>query len=211
MAEHSCSWRRTAEEQAEQLRAKEAELAGQAEELARLASKVKELEHQLALATKQIIGPKSERMPTPEEEAKKREEPTPCAVATPTRTKRKENAEANAALPTDDVPHPVADEDRRCPHCGEEAKPIGDGRALRRVRMDPRAVREAIARRRGRRGARASSTTCAVPRRCACRRDVSSGPGLLAKLVVDKCADATPIYRIEKAMRREGIPWRARR
>jgi transposase len=32
------------------------------------------------------------------------------------------------------------------------------------------------------------------------------GPGFIAKLVVDKCADATPIYRIEKAMEREGIP-----
>jgi transposase len=32
------------------------------------------------------------------------------------------------------------------------------------------------------------------------------GPAFLAKLAVDKCADATPIYRIEKAMRRAGIP-----
>jgi len=32
------------------------------------------------------------------------------------------------------------------------------------------------------------------------------GPGFLAKLTVDKCCDATPIYRIEKAMSRAGIP-----
>ena len=32
------------------------------------------------------------------------------------------------------------------------------------------------------------------------------GPAFLAKLAVDKCADATPIYRVEKQMRRAGIP-----
>jgi hypothetical protein len=32
------------------------------------------------------------------------------------------------------------------------------------------------------------------------------GPAFLPKLAIDKCADATPIYRIEKAMRRAGIP-----
>jgi transposase len=38
------------------------------------------------------------------------------------------------------------------------------------------------------------------------REGCQYGPGFIAKLVVDKRADATPIYRIEKAMQREGIP-----
>ncbi|HEX9297155.1 MAG TPA: transposase [Polyangiaceae bacterium] len=38
------------------------------------------------------------------------------------------------------------------------------------------------------------------------REGCTYGPAFLAKLAVDKCADATPIYRVEKAMRRAGIP-----
>jgi transposase len=32
------------------------------------------------------------------------------------------------------------------------------------------------------------------------------GPGFIAKLVVDRCADSVPLYRVEKAMDRAGIP-----
>ncbi len=32
------------------------------------------------------------------------------------------------------------------------------------------------------------------------------GPAFLAKLAIEKCADATPLYRVEKALRRAGIP-----
>jgi transposase len=206
MAEkHSCRWRRTAEEQAEQLRTKEAELLAQKEELARLASKVKELEHQLALATKQIVGPKSERMPTPEDELKKREEPERPRGGYTNPDKREANAKAKAALPMRKIPHPVADEDRRCPHCGEEAKPIGEG--------EPSVEWEWIP------GHFERRLHVVEVARCRCKlhyvrgpapvrvqEGCQYGPGLIAKIVVDKCADAIPIYRIEKAMGREGIP-----
>ena len=43
-----------------------------------------------------------------------------------------------------------------------------------------------------------------APRRV--REGCTYGPAFIAKLIVDKCADATPIYRIEKAMARAGIP-----
>ena len=43
-----------------------------------------------------------------------------------------------------------------------------------------------------------------APRRVA--EGCKYGPAFLAKLAVDKCADSTPIYRVEKAMRRTGIP-----
>src|ERR1700742_997603 len=128
MAEkHSCRWRSAAKEQAAQLRAKEVELQAHKEELAQLASKVKELEHQLALATKQIVGPKSERMPTPEDELKKREEPEPSRGGYTNPDKRRANAKAKAAAPVRTIPHPVPDQERKCPHCGEDATPIGQG------------------------------------------------------------------------------------
>jgi transposase len=206
MAEkHSCRWRSAAEEQAAQLRAKEVELQARQEEVDRLASKVKELEHQLALATKQIVGPKSERMPTPEDELKKREEPERSRGGYTNPDKRRANAEAKAAAPVRTIPHPVPDEERKCPHCGEDATPIGQG--------EPSVEWEWIP------GHFERRLHVVEVARCRCKlhyvrgpapvrvqEGCLYGPGLIAKIVVDKCADAIPVYRIEKAMGREGIP-----
>ena len=79
-------------------------------QLAKLTERVNEIEHKLALANKQIVGPKTERMPTPEEEAKKREGHKPARGEYTNPKKRKENAEAMASLPATFVPHPVPDE-----------------------------------------------------------------------------------------------------
>ena len=117
---HNCRWRREAAKLGEKLVERDAQLAA-------LIARVDQIEHKLALATKQIVGPKSERMPTPEQEAKKKEGNTPSRGGYTNPKKRKENAEALASLPTTIVPHPVPDEERRCPHCGDDIKPIGTG------------------------------------------------------------------------------------
>jgi transposase len=170
-----------------------------------LAAKVAELEHQLALATKQIVGPKSERMPTPEEEQRKREGNTAKRGGHTNPGKRKANAEAKAALSAEVMTHPVPDDERTCPFCGEDAKPIGKGD----VSVEYDWVRGHFRKR----------LHVVEAARCPCKQHYvrgpaptrvqegcQYGPGFIAKLVVDKCADATPIYRIEKAMQREGIP-----
>ncbi len=206
MAEkHSCRWRRAADKQAELLRAREAELDAQKAQLAELATKVAELEHSLALATKQIVGPKSERMPTPEDEARKREGNEKKRGGHTNPAKRKKNAEAKAALPATVVTHPVSDEDRRCPHCGEDAKPIRGGDVSVEYEWIPGYFKKRL--------------HVVEAARCPCKQHYvrghaparvqegcQYGPGFISKLVVDKCADAIPIYRIEKAMQREGIP-----
>ena len=100
---HACRWRSAAERL-------EAELAEQkashASELTAVIERLNALEHKLALSTKQIIGPKSERMPTPEEEAKRRDgEKRPRGGYTNAK-KRKENA-PGARVPADhDRPAP---------------------------------------------------------------------------------------------------------
>jgi transposase len=38
------------------------------------------------------------------------------------------------------------------------------------------------------------------------REGCTYGPAFISKLIIDKCADALPIYRVEKAMARAGIP-----
>jgi transposase len=212
MAEHSCHWRRTADKQAELLRVQQAEIeskqatidAKQAE-LERMAARMAELKHQLALATKQIVGPKSERMPTPEDELKKREGHQAERGGYTNPAKRKENAAKKAALEPTIVTHLVPEEQRTCPHCGEEATSIGEGDLSREYEWVPGHFEKRL--------------HVMEVLRCPCkqhyvrgpsparvREGCQYGPGFLAKLVVDKCADATPIHRIEKEMQRTGIP-----
>jgi transposase len=202
---HSCHWRRTATKHAEHLREQQAELDATKEEYGRLAAKMAQLEHQLALATKQVIGPKSERMPTPDEELRKRQEAKSQRGGYTNPAQRKKNAQTETALPSTVVTHLVPDEQRRCPHCGKDATPIGEGDVTVEYEWLP-----------GRFEKRLHVVEAA---RCACKQHYVRGtaparvqegciygPGFIAKLAVDKCADSTPIYRVEKAMQREGIP-----
>jgi transposase len=195
---HNCPWRSEAE-------SLKTELADAKAKLAAVMSRVDQMEHKLALANKEIVGPKRERMPTPEDEAKKREGHEPARGGYTNPKKRRENAEALAALPTTIIQHPIADEERHCPDCGGEVKPIGTGDHSFEYEWIPGHVerREHIV----------------EVGRCACKRHYARGPAprrvqegcmlgprFLAKLAVDRCADSTPIYRVEKQMRRTGVP-----
>jgi transposase len=195
---HDCRWRREAEELHEKIAERDAKLAA-------LIARVDKMEHELALAKKQIVGPKSERMPTPEEEARKKEGHKPARGGYTNPNKRKENAEALASLPTTIVEHNVPGEQRRCPSCGEEIKPIGNGDPSVEYEWTPgRLVRRIHVVETGRCPCKQHYARGPAPRRV--QEGCLYGPAFLAKLAVDKCADATPIYRVEKAMRRAGIP-----
>jgi transposase len=195
---HSCRWR-------EATAKLEAELADRDAQLAALSARVNEIEHTLALATKQIVGPKSERMPTPDQEAKKREGQPPARGGNTNPEKRKKNAEKLAALPTTIVPHPVPDAERTCPHCGLEIKLIGKGDASVEYEWIPgRLERRIHVVEVGRCPCKQHYARGSAPIRV--QEGCTYGPAFLAKLAIDKCADATPIYRVEKAMRRAGIP-----
>jgi transposase len=199
---HACRWRTAAEKL-------EAELAEQksnhASELAAVIERLNAVEHKLALSTRQIIGPKSERMPTPEEEAKKREGKTKPRGGYTNPKKRKENAEALASLATTIIPHPVPDEERHCSHCGEEIKPIGKGdRSVEYEWVPGHLERRIHVVEVGRCPCKMHYARGPAPRRV--QEGCTYGPAFLAKLAVDKCADSIPIYRVEKQMRRKGIP-----
>ena len=164
--------------------------------------------HKLALTTKQVIGPKSERMPTPEQEAKKREGEAAKRGGNINPRKRKENAEALGRLPTTIVPHPIEEHERRCPHCGDEVKPIGGGETSIEFEWVPgRLERRVHVVEVGRcpckmHYARGSSAPSRVQEGC------KYGPAFLAKLCgrqVRRTRKA-PIYRVEKAMRRRRHP-----
>lgn len=206
MAEkHSCHWRRKVDRQAEQMRVQQAELEAKQIELGLLAAKVSDLEQQLALSKRKIFGRSSERMPTPDEELKKREKPAAQRGGHTNPAKRKKNAETKASLPPKVVNHPVAEEERRCPHCGEDAKPMSTGEVSIEWEWVPGYFQKRV--------------HVIEVARCPCKlhyvrgpapervqEGCQYGPGFIAKLVVDRCADAIPIYRVEKAMQRQGIP-----
>jgi transposase len=195
---HACRWRSAAEKL-------EAELAEQKAKHDAMLERLNALEHKMALATKQIIGPKSERMPTPEEEAKKREGKKGRRGGYTNPDKRKENAEALASLPTTIVSHPIPDNERRCAHCGDEIKPIGSGdRSVEYEWVPGRLERRVHVVEVGRCPCKMHYARGPAPRRV--QEGCTYGPAFLAKLAVDKCADSTPIYRVEKQMRRTGIP-----
>lgn len=170
-----------------------------------LTARLHELEHEHALLKRQVFGRKTERMPTPDEEAKKR-------AGTPTKRgghtgpeKRNENAEKMASLPVCVVEHPIPDEERRCPHCGEDVCSFGEGEVSFELEWLPgRFVRRKHVVETGRCRCKQHYARGPAPERV--EEGCTFGPGLIAKLVVDKCGDAIPIYRIEKRMRRAGIP-----
>jgi transposase len=168
------------------------------------------LEAEVRRLERELLGPKSEKIkvppadrdlgsdePSEEEQARRREE-----IA----QKRRQNGLARrAAVGTEEVTHAVAEDSKRCPKCnGTRFGQLGfetsttfeyvPGRFVRRVHR-----REKVA--------------------CACGECILVAPGppklvpggqygfgFAAFLVVEKCADSIPIYRIEKRFERLGIP-----
>lgn len=181
------------------------ELAEKDAQLAALTARVNEIEHKLGLAHRQIVGPRSERMPTPEQEAKEREGNAPKRGGHTNPKKRKENAEAMASLPTQIVNHPIPEAERVCPHCGEPIRLIADGdRSYEYEWIPGHLVRRMHIVEVGRCPCKLHYVRGPAPVRV--QEGCTYGPAFLAKLSVDKCGDAIPIYRIEKSMRRAGIP-----
>ena len=92
-----------------------------------------------------------------------------------------------------------------CSHCGEEIKPIGKGdRSVEYEWMPGDVERRLHVVEVGRCPCKMHYARGPAPRRV--QEGCTYGPAFLAKLAVDKCADSTPIYRVEKQMRRMGIP-----
>jgi transposase len=165
-----------------------------------LANRLAKLEHENAQLKKAVLGSRSEKSKMP------RIKTGAPATAEDRQKTRRERAAAKAQAPTVRVEHKVPDAERRCTACGnEKLDPLGDGKTTtvwefvpaRFLRVEH--VQEVL--------------------RCRCNGFVVTAPGapkvvekgqygasFLAHLAVSKCADHTPIYRIEKAFQRQGIP-----
>lgn len=167
------------------------------------------LEAEVRRLERELLGPKTEKLKVPpverdfgneapneEELARRREE-----IA----RKRRERALARKGMPTEEIQHLVPEDAKRCPKCnGTRFGVVGfetsttyeyvPGRFVRRVHQ-----REKVA--------------------CSCGECILVAPsppklvsggqygfGFAAFLIVEKCADSIPIYRIERRFERLGIP-----
>jgi transposase len=165
-----------------------------------LANRLEKLEHENAQLKKALLGSRSEKSKMP------RIKTGPPATPEQRRMTRQERRAAKAQTPTVRVEHKVPDAERRCTVCGnDKLDPLGEGKKTtvwefvpaRFVRVEH--VQEVL--------------------RCRCNGFVVTAPGapkvvekgqygasFLAHLAVSKCADHMPIYRLEKAFERQGIP-----
>ncbi len=171
-----------------------------------LEQRLAETEAKLAALERRILGPKSEKLPKvpplDREVAKKR--PPDPAVA---QAKRRKNAELRATrVVTEDVPHKVPDSDLTCPQCsGTKFHAIGSGKESFTLDYVPgyfrrqRHVRETMA-------CRCGAHVVTAPGPDHSIEGARYGDGFRAYVVVSKCADSLPLYRLARQLSRLGIP-----
>lgn len=182
-AEHQCEWR----EKAEAL----------AKELALLHAKFEKLK-------RQMLGPMSEKMPGIERELR----PGKLVDLQSAQRTRRERRQAKAGLAQVKTVHRVPETERKCPKCGrEDLKPLGGGKESVVYEYVPAQiiahhhVRETLSCRCGE-----YVTTAQVPLKWVEKSQYA--PSLIAHLIVAKCADSIPLYRLEKDFQRLGLPIR---
>jgi transposase len=188
-----------------ELRALIAELRQMFDELrATHGAREAELVAKLEALQRKVFGKQSEKMPTPADALRKKDERKADPAAT--QRKRQRNQERREQLETEVVPHQVPVEDRACPSCaGAELVPSDNPE----VRVDYDYVPGYFRRRVHEQEVRICP--CCQTRRVAQapKRPFDKspyGPGLIAHVIVQKCACSVPIYRLEKQFNWLGIP-----
>ena len=154
-----------------------------------------------------LYGKKSEKMP-PVAEVLRVEETAEDVEARRQAAleRRAERAALKQKLAPQTVTHHVPDEDKECPACGGTAdRHVGDGKKTELYEYIPgyfarqQHVQDKLACRCG------GYIATAPPSRRVIEVD-KYGPGFIAHIVVMKCADSLPLYRLAKQYERIGIP-----
>jgi transposase len=153
--------------------------------------------------SRKAFGKSSEKMPPPAQELnRQRDDDKKNAAA---KAKRKANEEQKAALKSKHVPHPIPEADRVCAAC--DCTQMREGPTAERVdycyvpgyfRRRVHACEVLVCTRCG------ESVTAEAP-----PRPFEKSPydaGLVAHVIVQKCACSVPIYRLEKQFKWLGIP-----
>jgi transposase len=186
--DHHCGWRAYAEHLEKRLE--------EAHE------RIDKLESELEILKRHVFGRRSEKMPTIASELRVGEAIPPDETA----ARRRERARVRHELPARTIRHEIPPEQRRCPRCGrsDQLRPLGSGKTSIVFEHIPERferqihVQETLA-------CRCGEIVTAEKRGTVVDKG-RYGPGLLAHLVVAKCGDSIPMYRLEKSYQRMGIP-----
>lgn len=172
-------------------------------QLAGLQADQENLRGQLAVLQRAAFGQKSERMPSMEKELRQKD---PVRDLEAVRRKRRETWEAKQRVESVTVHHPVPERDQVCPRCGgDQFRPLGEGEEVPEWDWLPgrlikrRHLLQKLTCRCGEHIVTAERPDPAVPAS-------HYGAGLVAHVVVGKCADAIPLHRMEKQFERAGVP-----
>lgn len=179
--EHDCGWKAYA-------KAQDAKISA-------LMAKVADLELR-------VRGHKSERR-----KSSKLPPPVPPTPADPKATaeKRRETmAMRDARLETEVVPVPLPADQRCCPHCSTSLRTVGQGKPSTVYEYVQPHFRKRIYQRETLACRCGFIVTASAPDRVG--EKTRYAPSFVAHLIVNKCADAGPQYRLEKAYKRIGIP-----
>lgn len=151
---------------------------------------------------RRVFGKKSEKMPSIERQLRKTKKADPDA----TRQKRRAASEQKEQLRTERTVIPVPPAQRSCPACGSgELRPIGGGKESTIYEYVPGYFRRRVYVR------ETLGCTCGdyiVTAPCPEKSTEKSqySPSFVAHLMVSKCGDSIPLYRLETHYRRLGIP-----
>jgi len=180
--DHDCGWKAYAK--------------AQDKKLAAVMARLDELERRAA-------GHKSEKR-----KGSKLPAPGPQAKATPSETRERRRAMAelrDAKLEVEVTPIPVPADERTCPTCShQDLRPIGDGKPSTVYEYVRPHFRKRIYRRETLSCRCGHIVTAPAPDRVG--EKTRYAPSFVAHLVVTKCNDSIPQYRLEKAYRQIGIP-----
>ena len=165
-----------------------------------LEKKLAELEQRLA----QVERHRSEKLPPLERERRRSRDPEERRAEA--RRKRQERAVAKSKLISETVELKVPDEQRKCPHCqSADLRSVGDGKPSTIIEYFPGYFRRRVFRRETL-SCRCGQYIVNAPAPERTTDKTQYGPGFIAHLIVSKCGDSIPLYRLEKQYRRLGVP-----
>lgn len=186
--EHDCGWKAYA-------KAQESKLDEQSAKLAELTAKMEEMQRRL-------FGKKSERRKT-----SKLPPPLPAKSSAAEAAKKRADAHAlrDTKLETEVVPIPVPADECTCPECGNpKLRRVGTGKPSTVYEYVQPHFRRRIYRRETLACRCGHIVTAPAPDRVGEKTRYASS--FVAHLVVSKCSESTPQYRLEKFYRNIGIP-----
>lgn len=155
-----------------------------------------------------LFGKKSERIvPVDREVKRRRKKDVEKSEADKEKAKqrRQKNAEAKSRLPEEQKEHPVAAEQCHCPICGGvKYRTMGYEESVE-YEFVPAHFKKVI-HRREQKVCSCGQHIVIAPPPIRVSEGVLYGPGMHAYVVVSKCLDSMPFYRLGKQFERSGVP-----